>query len=118
GMANIVWVNEGDSSDHFNQVFGTRAATARGIVERALFDWNLVITNFNRSDGSNTLQVNISVDPNQHATGGAAMPGDRVGTKPKTGSFTIQAGSDGHGGDYILDNTPFESSEFDGTLNA
>lgn len=124
----IVWTNRGQNSDNFGLAFGTSAEAGRNVVDAALAAWERVITSFNRSDGTNTLQLTISIatDVNGNLVGGfggaggpaAAAPLDG---KPRTGSITINAGSivantpnDSNG--WFFDPTPNDYSEFDGAI--
>src|SRR6478752_6827979 len=62
-LSTINWANKGTvalDSDGFNAAFGGNSTLARGIVQRAIDDWERVIGNFNYSGGGNTYSVNIS----------------------------------------------------------
>jgi hypothetical protein len=59
-VLSITWANEFDPLNGFDNSYHTQAGVARQIVERAIADWNKVITNFNfpqdtDSDPNNNL---------------------------------------------------------------
>jgi hypothetical protein len=122
----IVWANRntfsGTDDNMFDDVFGASTAAAQLVVDAAISAWENVITSFNRGDGSNTLQVNITMAPGVGGFGGAggpaaAAPADGL---PRTGSITINAGTmtpdpnDNNG--WFLDATPFQYEEFLGSI--
>jgi hypothetical protein len=124
----IVWTNRGQASDNFALAFGTSAEAGRQVVDAAIAAWERVITSFNRSDGTNTLQITISIatDAMGNLVGGfggaggpaASAPADG---KPRTGSITLNAGSivagtpnDSNG--WFFDSTPNDYSEFNGGI--
>ncbi|HEY6564743.1 MAG TPA: hypothetical protein VIY86_09625, partial [Pirellulaceae bacterium] len=114
----IVWTNRGLSSDNFTATFGTTAPAARTVVDAALDHWERVITNWNRSDGTVTLQVSISMATTGSGFGGAAAPGATAPSdgKPRTGSITLGRGqitpdpNDANG--WYLDANPNDHAEF------
>jgi hypothetical protein len=117
----IAWTNRGDAttdSDQFNAVFGSRAATARAVVDAALWAWQDIIQNFNFADGTNTLSLNIGMNPANRRNGAEAWSGLRTDGqgKPQAGRIAIDAGADGHGAGYFLDANPYNSSAFTGNL--
>ena len=57
-LATINWVNR-VASDNFS-VYGADTNLARSIVDRAIGDWERVITNFNYSGGSNTFNLTLT----------------------------------------------------------
>lgn len=124
----IVWTNRNMASDNFGLAFGTSAEAGRQVVDAAIAAWERVITSFNRSDGTNTLQLTISIatDAMGNLVGGfggaggpaAAAPADG---KPRTGSITLNAGTivpntpnDANG--WFFDPTPNDYSEFNGGI--
>jgi hypothetical protein len=122
-MSTIQWVNEGtltNDSDGFKAVFGSQAATARHVVEAAIKGWQDVIANFNYSDGSDTFSLTVNMDTSLggHNRGASADFASKVDAnhKPMAGTIVLGAGDDGFGAGYFLDPTPFESSEFQGTV--
>lgn len=118
----ISWSNRGAASDGFASTFGTSANAARAVVDAVFAQWGRIISSFNRSDGTTTLQVNLSMT----SSFGFAAAGGPAGTapadgKPRTGSITINQGSnDGNpnsANGWFLDPTPMDNSEFLGTIN-
>lgn len=117
----IDWTNRGLTNDGFNATFGTSAETMRNIVDAALFAWQRVITNWNRSDGSTTLQVSISVGAPGTGFGGSAGPGAApADRKPRTGSVSLGGGmntadpNDSNG--WFADPDPYDNAEFTGPI--
>ncbi|MCS7034671.1 MAG: hypothetical protein NZ561_11875, partial [Phycisphaerae bacterium] len=120
----IVWTNRGQITDNFAAVFGTMANQARAVVDAAIDDWERVITNWNRSDGTTTLQVTILVAGTGY--GGSAIPAATAPAdgKPRTGSIILGAGepanfpdpNDSNG--WYIDPTPTDSAEFPAIINA
>src|SRR3954468_22910335 len=123
----IVWTNRntfsGANDNFFDDVFGTSAPQAQAVVDAALLAWQNVITSFNRSDGTSTLQVSITMGKDMNGNfltgfGGAGGPSSTAPAdgKPRTGSITINAGNingdpnDSNG--YFFDPTPNDYSEF------
>src|ERR1700736_1837181 len=77
----ILWTNRGDAntdSDHFNAVFGNRAAAARTVVDAAVGAWQDVIQNFNFADGTNTFSLNIAMNTANRQNGATAWSGLRT----------------------------------------
>ncbi len=121
----IVWTNKGvytgPNDSRFDDVFGTSASAAEGVVQAALDAWSRVITSFNRADGTSTLQVSVTMGTNI-GFGGAGAPASTAPAdgKPRTGSITINTGNnsadpnDSNG--YFLDTTPHDYSEFAGPI--
>ncbi len=112
----IVWSNRGQASDNFAATFGTRANTARAVVDAALNHWERVITSWNRADGTTTLQVNISMGGGGFGGAGAPAGAAPADGKPRTGSFTLTTGN--NDGDpnssngWYLDPNPNDHTEF------
>jgi hypothetical protein len=113
----IVWANRGQASDNFAATFGASAGVARNVVDAALFDWQRIITSWNRSDGSVSLQVNVSISGNA-GFGGAAAPDATAPAdgKPRTGGITIGAGTitadPNDDNNWYLDPEPDDFAEF------
>jgi hypothetical protein len=129
----IVWTNRntfsGANDNFFDDVFGTSAPAAQAAVDAALLAWQNVITSFNRSDGTSTLQVSITMakDGMGNFVGGFGGAGGPASTapadgKPRTGSITINAGTiDGdpnNSNGWYIDPTPNDYTEFQGTIKA
>jgi len=121
--ATIVWVNRGDASDNFNDVFGANAAAARAVIDAAIDSWNSVITDFHYADGSNQFDLTLSMAGSGTGTGASAgFATNIIDGKPQAGTITISRGNDtngdgdGDGAGFFIDPTPFESSEFMGNI--
>jgi hypothetical protein len=128
----LVWTNRetftGTDDNRFDDVFGTSAPAAQAVVDAALRAWERVITSFNRSDGSSTLQIAIrmATDPDTGALvpgfGASGAPANVAPAdgKPRTGRISLQAGTinadpnDSNG--WFLDATPDDNSEFLGSI--
>ena len=128
----IVWTNRNDlsgaSDNFFDDAFGTSYPAAQAVVDAAIQAWERVITNFNRGDGTNTLQVAISIarDGSGNLVGGFGGGGGPAASaptdgKPRTGSITINAGNivpntpdDSNG--YYFDPRPDDYAEFQGAI--
>jgi hypothetical protein len=117
----IVWSNRGHPSDGFDLNFGASAAAGRAVVD-AVFDlWEGIITDWNRSDGTTTLQINLAI-ANSNGFGGGAHPDPIVPNdgKPRTGVISLGRGNnssnpnDSNG--WFFDPTPFDNSEFLGNI--
>src|SRR5262249_45147738 len=83
----ILWTNRGSAtsdSDGFNNVFGTSAETARGVVAAALRAWQDVIESFNYSDVklNDTYRMTVKMQPGGTGLGASASPTKDVGGKP------------------------------------
>jgi hypothetical protein len=130
GSTGIVWTNCGDAmndSDNFNAVFGANAAAARNVVQAALHAWNEVIVNYNYAapnpdvpngwDPLNSFAVTISMNKSQLDNGGNGNGVDYdPNGKPYSGEINIDAGTDGQGAGWFIDQTPGDSAEFRGKI--
>ena len=134
-LSTITWVNRGSAggtdSDNFNAVFGTLATQARTVIDADISYWERVVANFNYSDGTDTykLTINMAATAQGAGSGGVgantSQPTAFIGTapnnKPSAATITIgwrsgiTAGTNSAAGWY-LDPTPFDNSEFQGTL--
>ncbi|MBC8108518.1 MAG: hypothetical protein H7Z14_18175 [Anaerolineae bacterium] len=118
----IIWANRGQASDGFASAFGNSANAGRAVVDAVFAQWSRIITSFNRSDGTTTLQVNLSMTAGGGfgAAGGpeAFPPADH---KPRLGAVTVGRGSitpdanDSNG--WFFDPTPMDNAEFLSTIN-
>lgn len=123
-VPSITWTNRGQTSDRFDDVFGTRAGTARAVVDAAITAWSRVITDFNHSLAPNNIDVEISMEPagalNNNTGGGASITFFDglvgLGSGPLSGSIQLGRGTDGHGAGWFLDPTPQDNSEFRGAI--
>jgi hypothetical protein len=107
-FSTINWTNKGTSTsdtDGFNAVFAPFGDRARGIVQRAVDDWERVIVNFNRTaPGTNTFDIVIRAldigTPGVLAhTGNATY--DAQG-KPRTATLEVDNNT-GDMGEWYLD---------------
>ena len=93
----ILWTNRA-TTDNFG-IFGSSAAQARTIVDRAIADWEAVITSFNRSGGSNTFSVSVSAGAID-GRGVSNVTGLTNG-KPSVGTMTMD--DNGGGANWYFD---------------
>ena len=114
-LSTITWVNRGNSgndSDGFNAVFGANADVARADADAAFATWARVVANFN--NGSNNINISLSVGGT--GIGGSGGVSTISDGRPTSGSINLAGGTDGLGAGYFIDPTPYDSSEFDGTI--
>src|SRR5262249_4868626 len=119
----IAWTNKGNAAndtDGFNRIFGQNADVARGVVQAAIDSWRSVITNFNYSNGSHTFSLTVNAELGDGATGDGRVDLSKLDAngKPMAGSVEIDADHAllGENGGFFLDQTPFDSSEFQGDV--
>jgi hypothetical protein len=106
-LSTINWINKGTGggggdTDDFNSLYGASATTARNIVQRAIDDWERVITNFNGTGGRNTYD--LTIDAQALGPGGRGSTGSIVydaSNKPQ--SATIQLDDNGGGEGWYFD---------------
>jgi hypothetical protein len=119
-LSTINWVNEGQASDNFAAVFGSRASLARGVVDAAILSWEQVVTNFNQPGGGNTINVTISMGGAGTGWGGGtnvtSFNGSFLQGWPTAANISIGSGPNGDGSGYFLDPTPSDWSEFRGNI--
>jgi hypothetical protein len=102
-LSTINWVNKGTGAgagdtDDFNAMFGVNATAARNIVQRAIGDWERVISDFNGFAGRNTFD--LTVDADAMAAGTAASTGSIVydpNLKPESATVTLDDDAGGVG---------------------
>lgn len=130
-LSTINWVNRGDATDSFDEVFGANDDLARAVVDAALDAWERLIVDFNQDIdplggviNPNTLNVTLDMDlPNPGFGGGAGNPAtyDVDGT-PLSRGILISSGTDtdgdgdGDGAGWYLDPNPNDHSEFAGPI--
>src|SRR5262249_46967228 len=118
-LLSITWVNKGSlssDSDGLNAVFGSNATLARNVVQAAIDGWANVITNFNYSNGTNNFKLTVNMgSPGLGAEAYFASQVD-ANHKPMAGTISLGSGGNGHGQGWFLDPTPYDSSEFQGTI--
>lgn len=118
----IVWSNKGTGttdSDGFAATYGSNAAIARTIVDRAVADWNSVITNFNYAAGSgapSSFAINISSGDLGGGLRGGSNYTTYVGSST-TGGETPTGGvvgidDNGGGSGWFFDPTAGDDGEF------
>ncbi len=118
----FVWANREAASDLFNDTFGTNAATARGVVDAVIGQWNAVVTNFNQPSGGNDINATISMRATGTGFGGGAGSYTYDNGYLTGGTITLARGNDtnadgnGDGAGWFLDPTPNDNSEFTGNI--
>lgn len=121
-LASFVWANRGQASDQFDAAFGagTAANAARAVVDAALDNWSRVVTDFNHGPGIGPpdFSINIAMNPGNAGCGASASAIIGADGKSMGGNMTINfCDGDGDGAsDWFLDPTPWENSEFQGTI--
>ncbi|MBI2827075.1 MAG: hypothetical protein HYX69_20585 [Planctomycetia bacterium] len=111
-LSTITWTNRGNSSDGFDAVFGPAAAAARADADAAFATWSRVVANFN--NGSNNINISLSIaGTGIGGSGGVSTISDG---RPTSGTINLAGGTNGLGGGYFIDPTPYDSSEFDGNI--
>lgn len=117
----ISWSNRGQTSDGFAAAFGTSAEAGRRVVDAVITQWSRIIDSFNRSDGTTTLQINVSITSDS-GFGGGGSPASTAPSdgKPRTGSVTFTRGNntpdanDTNG--WYFDPRPMDNAEFMGDI--
>lgn len=96
-MLAIVWANEGNNDtpqyvgDHFDDEYGAYAMNARAIVNRAIDDWNKVITSFNYTEDADSNSSNDLNDTFELVIVALEHPFDNVRgeARPDFGATTL-----------------------------
>ena len=133
-LSTINWVNRGDATDQFDEVFGANDDAARAVVDAALDAWEQLIVDFNQAvlvllplphiENPNTLDVTLDMALNTPGFGGGAgnpATYDLNGT-PLSRGITINSGTDtdadgtGDGVGWYLDANPNDHSEYAGPI--
>jgi hypothetical protein len=121
--ADIVWVNRGSAtsdSDGFNSRFGAAAETARAVADAVIVAYERMIGSFNYATAGATYSLTVNMSSANSGFGASAGLNSQLGGKPKSGSISMGAGNgstpNGTGNGWFLDPTPFESSEFQGSV--
>ncbi|MFT3883695.1 MAG: hypothetical protein QM703_29210 [Gemmatales bacterium] len=125
----ITWtnrgVNNGADSDNFTATYGAaNAALARAIVDRAIQDWQNVITSFNyqafggvnQPVAADTYTLNISAS---NLGGGGRGVTNNVKADAQGRLYSASIGLDDNGGGvgWFFDTTPNDDAEFTTLLN-
>lgn len=105
----IVWLNRG--LDGFDTFYGANAAAARNVVDRAIADWEQVITSFNRIDGTNVLELTINAASLSGRAETTNILTEPVSLKPI--SATISLDDNGGGSGWYFDPVPSASDHPD-----
>ncbi len=131
-MLAIIWANElgtGADDPHFNNYFANEAV-ARQIVDRAINDWNTIITDQNFDNDNNPATNNFALkifegtlatggrgqtSVTQTTTGGTGQTGWTIGV-PMAASITLDDNGGGDG--WFFDQTPLDDAEFTGIVNS
>ena len=125
----IMWANEFDNgaNDPLFNLYGADEATARVIVNRAIDDWEAVVTDFNYDGDNNPTTVNALSDTFQLTVRAAALSSatrrgetffatvDANGLPAQT---TIRMDDNGGGEGWFFDTTPLDDIEFTGIADA
>lgn len=93
-LSTITWTNRAISDNY--GIYGGNANIARAITDRAIDDWERVITHFNGAGGRNTYSLNISAA----AIGGRGSTGGIVYdalNKPQSANITMDDNGGGTG---------------------
>ncbi|CAN5365673.1 hypothetical protein BH09PLA1_BH09PLA1_05360 [soil metagenome] len=114
--ADIVWVNRGQASDAFDSRFGTFAAQARAVVDAVIVAYERMIGSFNYSSAGQTYSLTLSMSGSGFGAG--AGLNTSLNGIPKSGTISMGGGNSTHKSDrgWFLDPTPFDNSEFLGTI--
>ena len=112
----ITWTNRGDDSDHFDEVFGAAADTARGVVDSAIAEWNRVVTGYHGNDFDVDLDVHMDPDDDAISAVGGADERTDEGV-PVSGHVSINTAGPIGSTQWYLDPTPDDHSEFQGDLD-
>jgi hypothetical protein len=99
-LSTINWVNR-VTSDGF-AIYGANTNIARTIVDRAIDDWERIITNFNYSGGGNTYSLTL----NAAAIGGRGQTSGIANLGGKPISATVTMDDNAQGGGWYFDPTP------------
>jgi hypothetical protein len=102
-LSTIVWTNKGTGAgvgdtDDFNLIYGANATTARGIVQRAIDDWERVIVNFNYSGGGNSYNLAVNAAPiSGRGVTNVLSRNDAIQKKPTSAEITLDDNAQGGG---------------------
>ncbi len=122
-VAPIVWTNRGVTSgtnnDRFNDVFGVNANIARAVMDAAINMWARTIGAFNYGGGfaGSTYQLTVKMATGASGNGASAGVSSWAGSKPLSGGITMGSGGDGFGSGWFIDPTPYDNSEYMGTID-
>ena len=126
----IVWANEHDigANDPQFNTYGLNEATARTIVNRAIDNWEAVITDFNYDGDNNPNTVNGLNDTYQLTVSAGTFAGGLraqtqfpafINGQPISTTITMDDNGGGDVGDsWFFDTTPLDDVEFTGIADA
>lgn len=118
------WINRGQTSDRFQDVFGTGAEAARKVVDSVLQKWSDVLVNLNQPGGGNTVDFTVQMAASGASFTSSAEATNWNGGYPTAGLITMGRGQDvngdglGDGAGWFIDPTPDDSVEFTQVINS
>ncbi|MBN2475473.1 MAG: hypothetical protein JXB62_12755 [Pirellulales bacterium] len=122
-LSTINWVNRGQASDRFSDVFGAGANAARAVIDAVIDHWERMIVDFNYPGGGNTFNLTLSMAATGTDRGGlGGVTHWTSANQPDAGSIDLGRGDDlngdglGDGGGYYIDPVPNDWAEFDGEI--
>jgi hypothetical protein len=122
--ADIVWVNRATTTaagaadtDLFGARFGASAPAARAVVDAVIVAYERMIGSFNYGEPGRGYALTVRMGAANSGFGAGAALVASLGGKPQNGIIEIGAGSGTtNGNGWFLDPTPYDSSEFLGTV--
>jgi hypothetical protein len=124
-LMTVVWGNQGSpsvDSDNFNAVYGGNATIARTLVNRAIADWNSVVTSQGAGVPNYTLSVTAGAIANTASAGetnitsGWGPQGATTNLIPISATITMDNDAGGRG--WYFDATSSDDSEFNSSIQA
>ena len=125
-LLSINWANEFDAANQFNDTYGSNALIARQLVNRAIEDWEAIISDFN-FDGdqnpltnllNNTFTLNIFAAELTPGNRGVTPGEDLVFSSGRPIEATILLDDNGDGSGWFFDQTPHDDAEFTAIVNS
>ncbi|MBC8105872.1 MAG: hypothetical protein H7Z14_04725, partial [Anaerolineae bacterium] len=125
--AEIRWTNAatttaggGADTDGFGAAFGTLAPVARGVVHSIIDTYEVMIGSFNYASSSTFYSLTLRVGAPANEFGGSTTVTAASGIKPRAGTITMDGGnvdgSPNSDNGWFIDPTPYDASEFWGTI--
>ncbi len=114
----IVWTNE--FSNNFSTIYGTNSAIATQLVNRAIDNWEAVITDFNYDGDNNPLTnntYNLTVTAGDLGGTGRGSAGTTFSSGLPT-QATVTLDNNGGGAGWFFDQTPLDDAEFTAVANS
>jgi hypothetical protein len=126
--ADIRWTNAATTTtggtgdtDGFGAAFGTLAPVARGVVHSIIDTYEVMIGSFNYASSSTFYNLTVRVAAPANEFGGTTHVTAVSGIKPSAGTIDMDGGNvDGNPNSdngWFLDPTPYDASEFWGTID-